>query len=551
VAVAAAVLVHREVVQGPLAATAPVRVLLVSAVVTLAAACALCCLVDTGPGGRRAAALCAGLLGCLLGWSLLGWQAGAAPVRAAGGLGATLLPAVLLHVAARPAPRRWRLVPLAYLTLGGCAIAVVLVREPLYDTSCWADCSLTGVAVLPSAEWTNRLVSLEQALQVLVAAGCTALTAWVWRHEQPGTSAVLTTAAAGAAATFTALLPSVIDRAGPFSATGAAVTGLALLAVAAVAVGLCWPSAAAVRRRRALRQLAERLGSVPPLGSLETQLAQVLDDPALRVAFWLPDQARFVDASGQPASEDGSGPVVHLRRDGALLARVTLGRELDPDSLEQQLGAAARLAVDNERLQAERLAHLHALQESRTRIVQTGDDSRRQVERDVHDVVQAELLGAMLELAGAASTAARVGDAPAEGAARELAEGVARIVAAVRQVSHGVYPAVLDTVGLSGSLEALRDEAPVPLRVDVTVDRLPDREAERAAYLLVADAVDAAQPGGPPMTVSVQLRKGLLAVVLEGYPRAELPVHLGDRVGARGGSARVRRSRLEAVLPCG
>jgi hypothetical protein len=114
-----------------------------------------------------------------------------------------------------------------------------------------------------------------------------------------------------------------------------------------------------------------------------------------------------------------------------------------------------------------------------------------------------------------------------------------------------VYPAVLDTVGLSGSLEALRDEAPVPLRVDVTVDRLPDREAERAAYLLVADAVDAARPGGPPMTVSVHLAQGLLEVALEGYPRAELPVHLGDRVGARGGSARVRGARLEAVLPCG
>jgi signal transduction histidine kinase len=268
------------------------------------------------------------------------------------------------------------------------------------------------------------------------------------------------------------------------------------VAVAAVAVGLAWTSAAALRRRRALRALAERLGSVPPLGSLETQLSEVLDDPALRVAFWLPDEARLVDATGRPAPEDSPGPVVHVRRDGALLARVTLSRELDPESLEQQLGAAARLAVDNERLQAELLAHLHALRESSTRIVETGDDSRRQVERDVHDVVQAELLGAMLELAGAASTAARGGDPRAEAAASQLAVAVGQIVAAVRHVSHGVYPAVLDTVGLSGSLEALRDEAPVPLRVDVTVDRLPDREAERAAYLLVADAVDAARPEG-------------------------------------------------------
>jgi hypothetical protein len=163
--------------------------------------------VDTGAGGRGAAALCAGLLGCLLGWLLLGWQAGAAPVRAAGGLGAALLPAVLLHVAARPAPRRWRLVPLGYLALGACAVAVLLVRKPLYDKSCWADCSLSGVAVLPSAEWTTRLVHVQQALHVAVAFGCAALTAWVWRKEQPDTSAVLTTAAAGAAAACTAVLP--------------------------------------------------------------------------------------------------------------------------------------------------------------------------------------------------------------------------------------------------------------------------------------------------------------------------------------------------------
>ena len=49
---------------------------------------------------------------------------------------------------------------------------------------------------------------------------------------------------------------------------------------------------------------------------------------------------------------------------------------------------AARLALDNERLHAEREAQLRELRESRRRIVATADRERRSLERDLHDGAQ-------------------------------------------------------------------------------------------------------------------------------------------------------------------
>jgi hypothetical protein len=169
----------------------------------------------------------------------------------------------------------------------------------------------------------------------------------------------------------------------------------------------------------------------------------------------------------------------------------------------------------------------------------------------VHDVVQAELLGAMLELAGAASTAARGGDRAPRAQLASWPWPSRQIVAAVRHVLHGVYPAVLDTVGLSGSLEALRDEAPyrsgwTSPSTGCRTGRPSERRTCSWRTPSTPPARRATDDGERPAQAG-----GLLDVVLEGYPRAELPVYLSDRVGARGGRAQVRDARLEAVLPCG
>ena len=66
---------------------------------------------------------------------------------------------------------------------------------------------------------------------------------------------------------------------------------------------------------------------------------------------------------------------------------------LDQPRLLESVGSAARLALENERLQAQLRAQLVELRESRARIVKAGDEERRRLERDLHDGAQQRLLG--------------------------------------------------------------------------------------------------------------------------------------------------------------
>ena len=87
-------------------------------------------------------------------------------------------------------------------------------------------------------------------------------------------------------------------------------------------------------------------------------------------------------------------------RNGEPVALVIHDDALAPQG---EIGAAARLAVDNERLRAEVLARVADLRASRARIVATADSTRRRLERDLHDGAQQRLLAASFELRQACS----------------------------------------------------------------------------------------------------------------------------------------------------
>ena len=129
--------------------------------------------------------------------------------------------------------------------------------------------------------------------------------------------------------------------------------------------------------------------------------------------------------------------------------------------LEREIGAAARLAVDNERLRAEVLAQLEDLRASRARIVEAGDSARRRIERDLHDGAQQRLLTLSYELRLARADAEADGD---EALAPLLAvdgEEVQAALAELRDLAHGIYPAILTEAGLGPALvDAGRRRAP-------------------------------------------------------------------------------------------
>ena len=159
--------------------------------------------------------------------------------------------------------------------------------------------------------------------------------------------------------------------------------------VGVLAVGLAWTVVRARLTRSAVGRLASDLGDAPVPGALGAVLAKVTNDPGVEVAYWLPESGRFVDGSGkavQEAAPGGGKTVTRILREGRLVAIVRHDpAAADTDRLERAIGAAARLAVDNERLRAGVLAQLEDLRASRARIVEAGDAERRRLERDLHD----------------------------------------------------------------------------------------------------------------------------------------------------------------------
>ena len=108
--------------------------------------------------------------------------------------------------------------------------------------------------------------------------------------------------------------------------------------------------------------------------------------------------------------------------------------------LEREIGAAFRLALENERLQAEVLAQLHDLRASRTRIVETGDAERRRLERDLHDGAQQRLLALSYDLRVARAAAEAEGDIETASLLAEATGDTQAALGELRELAHGIYP---------------------------------------------------------------------------------------------------------------
>jgi signal transduction histidine kinase len=307
-------------------------------------------------------------------------------------------------------------------------------------------------------------------------------------------------------------------------------------------------------QRRAVARIIASLGQAPPPGSLQAALAQAVGDPELRISYWLPDAQHYVDATGRPVAKPVAGPsraITALVRDGRQVAVVSHTAAL-PD-LEREIGAAVRLALENERLQAEALAQLDQLRASRVRIVETGDAERRRLERDLHDGAQQRLLALSYDLRLARAQAEAYGDAPTGSLLTQATDQAQAALGELRDLAHGIYPAILAEAGLTPALATLAEEAPLPVEIVAATDGRYPAAVETAAYLLVAEALeDAAGRTASHVTVSVVQDGGRLEVTVhdDGTDRTATMVQLADRVGALNGQLTVEPTRLRAELPC-
>jgi signal transduction histidine kinase len=245
-------------------------------------------------------------------------------------------------------------------------------------------------------------------------------------------------------------------------------------------------------RRGAMTGLMVALGRLPGPDGVRVALARALGDPSLRLVFWQPTSGGFIDASGHPVelpSDDPSSAVTMLEhggeRFGALLHDPFM---LEDSTMLDAVGAAARLALENARLQAELRAQLVRVRASRARIVKAGDAVRQRIERDLHDGTQQRLLAIRLALG---LIRRRVGHDDAEVQAL-IAEADGELIAGLdelRSLARGIHPAVLTDEGLSAALAALARRSPVPVELRaVPAERLP-RPLEAAMYFVASEAL--------------------------------------------------------------
>jgi signal transduction histidine kinase len=321
------------------------------------------------------------------------------------------------------------------------------------------------------------------------------------------------------------------------------------------------------RHRSVVADLVLELGEAPAPGGVRRALARALGDPSLELAFWLPEPPGFVNPDGGPidvatagaerattALESGGEPLATLCYDPMLL---------DDPKLVEAVAAAARLAIENSRLQADLRAQLREVRASRARIVSAGDAERRRIERNLHDGAQQRLLGVRMALRLARSHA---GDsAEVEQLLAEADAEVAGAIDDLRDLARGVHPAVLVDQGLGPALAALARRSSVRVEIaDVPPRRLP-LAVETAAYYLVAEGLANATKHARASRVRVRVitsgGRALIELADDGAGGADTNGGSGlrglrDRIEALDGTLEIdsppgEGTKLQATVPCG
>jgi signal transduction histidine kinase len=323
------------------------------------------------------------------------------------------------------------------------------------------------------------------------------------------------------------------------------------LALSLLALSVSLRLARERRARGAIARLVVELGNAASPGALRDMLATALGDPTLMLAYRRAEGDEYVSPSGLVVQlEPRPGQIVTpIRRGqtevGVLVHSARLGEE---PGLVDDVVSAARLALQNEQLQAEVRAQLRDLRASRARIVEAADSERRRLEHDLHDGAQQRIVALSLALQLLRS---QLGNQPDR-------EREARIVAAqaklqqslteLRELAHGIYPAALNEEGLAAALEGLVEQADVPLRLEAVPERRFPSIVENAAYFTIVEAIDQMESA----SLWLEHKDDRLVIQVRGTGSHALrdSTQIADRVGALDGRLETRNGEIRVEIPC-
>jgi signal transduction histidine kinase len=263
----------------------------------------------------------------------------------------------------------------------------------------------------------------------------------------------------------------------------------------------------------------------------------------------------FADVIRELGSRSGVGApiIVDGRLWGVMIAGAVADEPLPADS-EVRLASFTELAataIANADSRA-------ALAASRTRIVAAADETRRRIERDLHDGAQQRLVSLGLDLrAVQAALPPDLGDL--DGELARVADEFTEVLDDLREFARGIHPAILTEGGLASALKVLARRSPIPVRLDMrTRVRLPE-PVEIATYYVVSEALTnaAKHAEASVVDVCVEVIDGGLRVAVkdDGVGGADSTqgsglVGLKDRVEALGGTITIRSTRGDGTSVC-
>jgi signal transduction histidine kinase len=242
-------------------------------------------------------------------------------------------------------------------------------------------------------------------------------------------------------------------------------------------------------------------------------------------------------ARGQGVGAAVGTPINVEGRLWGVMATYSAPGRLLPADTEARLANFTELlatAIANAQSRAELMA-------SRARIVAAADETRRRIERDLHDGIQQRLVTLGLELrATQAGGPLRQGEL--EAVVARVADGLRSVFDELREIAQGIHPAVLSNGGLTPALNALCRGSAVPVELNVHAERRLPEPVEVAAYYVVSEALTNAAKHAQASVVHVDLDSR--------YASVQLTIRddgIGGALAGQGSGLLGLRDRIEAL----
>jgi len=372
------------------------------------------------------------------------------------------------------------------------ALALLTLPEAAWPPGVWVAVVIAAVASLIRAPAGGVAVSV--AL-VLVLAWVTLLRArrhspWTWASM----AGVITAALLGISTVARSAVPGF-----------AAIDTRPAIEISLIATVLLLVMAVQRLTHREVRVSDLVVDVGPAAGSgVAARIAAALGDPTMEIAFAEPDGDGFVDAAGRPLvlpTDDRDRTVSRIEHDGRPLAALVHARGRDPDpSVLSAIGRAIELAGVNARLQADVQHQLADVDASRRRLLDAADEERRVLRRQL----EAELDPRLDELQTMLEAPRAKGDA---GFASPVLARIAEARADVATIADGLYPRLVEQLGLAGAVHELARQSALPVEIVVDGPVEADPATNAALYFVCSEALSNAAKHAHASTIAIRLER--------------------------------------------